>query len=94
MRKFKQFLVVLLIFTLSACVAPPVITNDEVFFTSKVVYTLPANVYGQTSCHFSSLCTIEFNVKTFPLCIKHELRHGHERDNWHEGYDTLWDCQD
>ena len=94
MSRFKKVMATLIIFIMSGCVAAPKITDDEVFFTSKVVYTLPANVYGQTSCHFDTLCTIEFNIKTFPLCIKHELRHGHERVNWHEGYNTLWDCEE
>ena len=77
---------------LVGCVAQPIIINDEVFFSSKIVDDLPAHTFGRTTCYSDTFCHIDIRRETYPKCIQHEVRHGHE-GNWHKGYETTWDCE-
>jgi hypothetical protein len=76
---------------LAGCAAQPVPVHDQVFFSVKLVDELPPRVYGTAKCSFGNVCQIELLRSVYPDCLTHEIRHGFE-GNWHEGYETTWDC--
>lgn len=89
MKRFLKALVICSVVT--GCAATPVPVHSEVFFSVKLVDTLPKGVYGTAKCTTTNLCRIEIRRDTYPNCIQHEIRHGFE-GNWHPGYETTWDC--
>ena len=89
---------------LAGCTAQPALVYDEAFFSVKFVDHIPTPVekdgkwvktYGITECsNFDNnqpICSIELLKEDYPDCLYHELRHVFE-GNWHEGYETTWDC--
>lgn len=93
---------VLVISVASGCLSnsnKPIPVYDEVTFTVILKDDIPRNIGGGRKLHGQAICTnttpqfctLEISKEDYPDCLYHELRHAFE-GNWHEGYETTWDC--
>ena len=87
----RLLLAISLTLLLASCASIPIPVHDKVFFSVELVDELPPRVHGTSTCAFNTICQIKLLRSQYPYCLIHEIRHGFEGD-WHEGYDTTWDC--
>lgn len=81
---------------LAGCATQPNPLYSKAVVLYKLTEDLPEGVHGRTSCsggEGNRLCEVKIRESTYPACYNHERRHVFE-DNWHEGFETTWDCDD
>ncbi len=86
------------LFIIAGCATKPIPIYDEVTFTVVLKDDIPKRqgdsiIHGLAFCTNThpQFCTLEISKENYPDCLYHELRHAFE-GNWHEGYESVWDC--